>query len=170
MKISKILEGNEKKVYIDAYLPDGEVGEDGKLKEVEFVTIKKLPFLVKKKILFLSMNSMSGKTTKHIFQAMKKQGLKPDNMQELTDDQKYDLMLDMQIEPNAAAEMEKMTVEITKSILEHGIKESGHTLFGEDDKPIVINYDFWIEYGNTELVDFLVSEIKDFSSGILPGK
>ena len=170
MKVTKLLERNEKKIYIDRFLGEQEPDENGSVKQVDYVTIKKIPYAIKKKIEFASANTMSGKTSKHIIKEMKKRGIKYSEIDKLTQEQQVDILTDMEIDSKTSEVLTKLTNEIAKCILNYGVDSKKHSFIDEDDNPIELNYDFFDMFGNIKLVDYLIAQIKNFSEGVYVGE
>jgi hypothetical protein len=169
MRVGKILESNEKKLYIDIFLPEAEIKDD-KIVKKEYITIKKMPYAVKKKITFLATGTMSGKTGKHVLKKMKQKGIKISDIDKMSENDQLELMESFEIDQKETENITNMTLEVTRLILEHGIDKKQHSFVDENDKPIELNYEFWEYIGSTELVDYIVKEIKAFSDGYLLGE
>ena len=172
MKVAKILERSEKKVFIDMFLPEEcqSFDEQGNLKEVEYITIKKIPYSIKQKMKFVSMNTMSGETGKHIFKLMKQKKYDTNKLESMTDIEKAQFMLDMGLSTKDSERMTDMTIEMVKLILDYGVDKTKHSFVDQDDKPITLDYNFWNCIGNEKLIDYIVMKIKSFSNGFSLGE
>ena len=171
-KISQIIEKNEKKLYITRFLPESiiEKDENGEIKDIEYITIKKIPYSIKRKIDFLSMGSLSGEMGKEIFKKLKEKGLNYSDMQKMSEVEQAELILNMKLTNESAENMNKMTVELAQIILSNGVDKNKHTFFDDKGNPIELNYDFWETIGNEDLIKYVIKEIKSFSKGFSLGE
>lgn len=170
--IDKILEKNEKKIYINDYISDEirEKDENGNYKNDDFITIKKLDYKIKKKIEFLSLSSMSGQTGKAIFQNLKKRGIDIGEMEKLTQMEQAEIMLDMKFTESDSNSITKMTNDIAKCIIDYGVDKHKHSFVDSNNKPIELSYEVFESIGSSLLVDFIIKEIKSFSQGFILGE
>lgn len=169
MRINSIIEKNEKRINIGMYIQDElkEKDSEGNNKE-DYVTIKKIPYTVKKKIEFLSMNSLSGHAGKAMFKYMKTKGIS--NLDGLSNSEKAEIMMDMKLSNDDMNEISKMTNETVKNYIDNGIDSLKHSFVDENDKPIDLNYSIIEKLGNDKLIDYLVNEIKNYSDGYVLGE
>jgi hypothetical protein len=162
MRLSKILERSEKKINVGCFF-----GEED---EKEYITIKKLPYNIKKKLQFLAMNTMSGQTSKMILKEMKKRGLKAADIDNLSEEEQIEIMMELKVDQGASESIANMTLETTKYTIDYGVDPKKHTLYDENDNLVELNYDLISRLGNTYLIEYLVKEIKNFSEGYALGK
>lgn len=164
-KINSIIKSNEKKVGISDYLP-AEIREEGK---EDFVTIKKLSFSDKKKIEFISMNNLSGKTGKALFDYAKKKGLKYENLQKLSKEDQFDIVSTIMTGEDGKAIVNN-AVELSSVIINCGIDPDNHSFIDDNNEKIKLNFEILSSLGNDYLIDYLVEEIKTFSQGFILGE
>jgi len=160
-KINAIICSNEKKLDIsDFLLPEIKCNE-----EKDFVTIKKLPYSIKRKIEFLAMNNINSVTGKAMYAYMKKKNIPLQNIDQLSDSQKAEIMLEINIREDEISSMVKSSIELSKIIIDNGIDPKKHSFIGDNNQTIEVNFDLLDKISNDKLIDFLVNEIKKFSEG-----
>jgi len=171
MRVERILEKNIKRIDISDFLSEDlrEKDDDGKLKP-EYVTIKKLSNTVKKKIEFLSLNSLSGQTGKAILSYMKKKNVNPSDFDKMTGNEQAEILLDIKINTEDMKSIVEATIEVAKQTIDNGLDELDHTFTDNEGKKIKIGYDFLDALGNSQLINFLAEEIKRFAAGVFLGE
>jgi len=165
-KIGTILDSNEKKIVITQFIPV-ECREEG---VEDYVTIKKLPYTIKKKIETMSMNSISGQTGKELFKYLKKTGKKPSDLASIDPMESMDIMSSIKISDEEAVSLSKTTTEIMRNTINYGVDPAKHSFRDMNDKPIVLDYDALDQIGNTSLIDCLVGLINEHSAGFILGE
>jgi len=165
-----ILQATGKRLDIGRFLPESirEKNEDGSFKE-DYISIKKLPYSVKKKIEFISINNFSGKAGKAFYKHLKKTGVGLDKVDAMTEAEKTELMMDV-IDNDESQSLLKLTVDLSRLVIENGVDTAQHTFLDTDNKPINLTYEFLEKIGNDRLIDFVVREIQDYSQGYVLGE
>lgn len=154
MRLSKIQAGNTKRVSIADYFEEG-----------DYITIKKLNRADLKKISFYSVNTLSTKMSKHMFDKLKDKGA--DNVE--VESEVIELFQAMSKE-----EMEQLnesTEAMERVLIDKGLDTKEHSIQGEDGQPVLLNYEAFLEYAlPQEFIDFVIKEIKSFSESKGLGK
>lgn len=171
-KIQQILEKNEKRIYIDQFIPKEcqERNENGDLLVKDYITIKKIPYDIKTKIKYLSMKSFGGQTSKEIIKNAKKKGYKVEDIQNIDPKNTnaiMDFMVDIDFKSLETEEMTKGTLLIEKYILDYGVDSKKHSFKDEKDNPIELDYKTLNNIGNENLLKYIIDNIKDFSQGFI---
>lgn len=155
-KINSILTANERQLDISAYINP---------EEKDYITIRKLPYSIKRKIEFMAMNSLNSVTGKALFAYMKKKGLALNKIDELTDDQRTEIMLDINIKEDEINNLISSTIELSKTIIDNGIDPDKHTFIDDNDKPLKLNFEILDSLRNDKLIDYIVDNIRKYSEG-----
>jgi len=164
--INKIIESNEKKLIISDFIPDEmkDIDSSGKFLE-DFVTIKKISYTIKKKIDFLSTNTLSGATSKAIFKKAKEKGVEyKDINKNLTDEEKLDIYMGLNLDSKESENMNDITLNIEKIKIEYGIDKDKHSFTDKDGKKIELNFEYLSAIGNEPLIIYIIKQIDDFSN------
>lgn len=163
-KLNKITTNNYKKIDISEFIPPDE-GE-----ESTFVTIKKIPCNIQKKIEFQSLSSYTTDIGKNVLKKMKKINNKRDENKNLTDAQALKI-LDSSNLLSEEIDFLNMTTTMTEKLyIENGLCKDNHNLFDNDGKLLNLDYEIINSIGIKGLIDLLVMEIKNLSLGISLGE
>lgn len=165
-KIEKVLCGNENKLIITEYL-DPSIRTEG---VDEYVTIRRIPYSIRRKMDIISFSNLGNKTRKMIFDALKKTGKSVYEFDSMTNEEKMKILAVVEINADDMAKMVTSNLEIVKMLIENGVDKTKHSFVGQDDKPIEIGFELFETIGNSDLVDFLVREIKELSDGYQLGE
>lgn len=184
-KFSKMLEKNEKRLNISEFLPkeirevkeiikDSKTNEDIIIyKDDDYITIKKLPRIVKTKIRFLNQNMFHGQKGKEVLKIihkkMKQKDMDTDKLDKMTPEEQLDLMISFNLDIKDYDYMGKTTAEVEKYYLIHGIDSKKHSFVDEKNKKIELTLEFW-DYMPDKMISYIVSQIKLFSKGVSLGE
>jgi len=174
-KIEKILEKNEKRLQISNYLPEEckELNSEGKLIEEDYITIKKLPYDIKIKIKFLSMKAFNGTASKELLKKYREKGHSISDLQNINTENReqiMDFMLDIDFKNIETEEMSDSTLSIERYIIDYGVDEDKHSFKDMEGKQIKLNFDTLNNFGNENLIKFVIDNIKSFSKGFTLGE
>jgi len=160
--LTKILNGNEKKISINNYLSacDGE----------DYVTIKKLRPDLKKKISFLTMSTVEKKTRDVIMKEAKKRGYTVQELESLPDAEKVDIFASIEFSENEQNRMEDVEKKINESIINNGLCVDKHTIRDDNGNLIKLDYELLNDLGNELLINYIIQEIKTLSEGYYLGE
>jgi len=164
---SKILQRNEKKLVIGHFLPDEvkEVDENGEVLNNDFITIKKLPHSIKTKMQILATGTVDGDKQKRMYKALKEKGLSFNDLDSLTDDEKVELFINMDVPQKDVNGLTDMTLQMQRLILEFGVDSKKHSFVDYEE----LDYDFW-ESMPEAMTLFVIKEIENFSKGFSLGE
>jgi len=165
-RLGSLLEGNEKRVDISRFIPV-DCQQEG---IQDYITIRKLPYIIRKKIETLSMNSISGQTGREMFKYLKKAGKNLADIDKMDPLEKMEILMSAKISDDEAKLMATSTAEIVKSTINNGVDPIKHTITGSDDKPVSLDYDTLERMGNPALIEYLVEQINQLSAGYSLGE
>lgn len=165
------IDRGEKRLDVGQFIAEDmrEKDESGNLKP-EYVTIRKLPFAVKKKIEFISANNMSSNAAKSLMKYLKKKGVGVGDVDKLSDTERAEAMLEMDMNTDDIRKLTELTVDLSKAIIDNGVDPHKHTFYGPDKNPIELNFDFFDRLGSEALINYVVSAIREYSQGFVLGE
>lgn len=165
-KLSNIKAKTEKRVDISRFVKD--IAESPE--EVNFITIKKMTNLDKKKLDLLSVNTFEGKRQSELLKEMAKRGYTKEKLDKLTDDEKLEMWTGLDMEGIDITRASECANDQEKLYLECCIDPLNHSFIGDDGKPIELGFSFWDNYGYDKFLKFVIDEIKAFSKGFSLGE
>lgn len=165
-KLANIKKAIEKKLDISDFVREFAESPE----EKNWITIKKLTNLDKKKIELLSVDTIEGKKQTKLIEAMIKKGWDLNNLDEIEPKERQKLFLQLGLEGLDLKKINETTEQMQRVILESGIDPLKHSFVGEDDQPMELTYDFWNEYVSEDCLSFVIAQIKLFSKGFSLGE
>lgn len=165
-KLANIKAKSEKRLDITDYVKD--IAESPE--EKNFITIKKLTNIDKKKIDVMSVNTFEGKKQSELLKEFVKRGFTQDKLEKMTPQEKLAIWVDLDMEGIDISKASECANDQERLYLECGVDEFNHSFIGEDNKPIELTFDFWNNYASEKLIKYVIDEIKYFSKSYSLGE
>lgn len=159
-KLLNIINSGEKRLDITEYCKDFLENED----EKAYITIRKMPYSLKRKVHLLTMESLAGKAGKQYLKKLKEMGLSISDLEKLEGEKALDFMISLDIDLKEQQEISNFGDDVQRLILTNCILPDKHNFIDNNNELIQINdYNFWEKLGDERLIKFVISEIKTFS-------
>jgi hypothetical protein len=158
-EIGKMKEKNEKKLIISQFfdLDDTEV----------FIYIKKMDLKLKRKVYMMTMASMNNPAGKELIKKLTQGGKSLDDFDKMDNIEIAAIMIDVKFDLTEQEKISDFGAEVEKMVIEECINPANHNFTKDGITIPVNNYEFWNEYGNDELIKFIVKEIRLFSESFV---
>lgn len=178
-KLNKIKRSTEQKLDITKYFSD--IMDEN---ETAWITLRRLSGADARKLQLIISNTDQS----HLSRVMRKyitsgeitlQEIQDFDKGELTDEKKIKIieLINEASESQERDERIKTNYNIMESVearlklvLNSGIHPEKHNFIDEKDEKIELNYEFWDDLGNEELLKYLETEIMNFSAGVRLGE
>lgn len=152
---------NEKKLDLSDFFKTNENEEKA------YITIIKMPVILKEKMQLLTLQKMDKKTADSMIDALAKIDKKPEDVEKMTDTEKAKLFLNMETNFEEKSKLLLLTNEVKAAVFKNCIHPDKHNFYKDklNKKKVAVNdFEIWNKTGNEKLVKFIYDEINSFSN------